>query len=1089
MAKVSKTSYIKFLTVHYPQPKGWGNKERRKIYMNKLLTKIVGVVLGTSMAVGVGTAVVAKNAQGINSEVQAATGSATITGGTVVDSMITWSIASGNITVISRSGGGNAVANTNRLYRYNYMEFTATNNYTITSLEITYSTNYRGANNAGGTAITNNRISAGQSNVTVTDTNVSGGKITVTPDSTANTHFYFQNAATGSDNVQLRWSEFKVNYSYESSTPSVLFNNPTDAVGVGSSVTNAATGDYLGGASISYSSDDTSVATVDSGTGEVTGVAFGSTTITATATVNGVDYSDDYTIYVTSSSTAYYTVAQARAAIDSGKGLTGQYVKGVVYKVDSYNSTYHSVTYWISDNGSNSVPFEVYSGLGIGGANFSSIDDVKVGDIVVVTGELKKNSSTYEFNYNNELVSQIHVASIDVKTAPSDVSYNEGEYFNPTGLIVTATYDDTPNPTTMDFAYSDLGSSFTFDPTTSTTLTNQSSVSISLFGKTTSQAITVTGRTITGITVTGDMTNKTYVKDAAWDLTGLSLTVAYNDGDPAVIALKDLTAGTDFTLSKATADGTTSLTISGTYDGHSITSRTITGITYTSEVTWDATAKSSSTLVLSESGLSLTLSSGTLNNNTDYRVYKSATATIASSGENIRKIEFTGTSANPISGMVLTSGGGELSTEGYDGTWLGDSSSIVFTASTAQTRIVKMIITTQSGYAEVHVNGLTVDGSAASIGQEFNIEIIKTKTYELDVAVTPDNTSDSKAINYSVSSGSGATVDANGVITAGSTAGATAVIRAESDADSTYYVLFNVIVIDSKTVYRLGFSHETSGDSNTAVTTSTWSNFATEDVSALTCTDTARVYPAHYTAFKFGGSSNGGTITLQMPNSVDIERVIIHAKNYGTDSASVAINSGTSQALTEEYKYYVFDLGTASDEVTIASASTSKCRFYVDDIVFVAGDNQAAVGAYGYAAAFMNALDEECSNLEVSTSTWSTLSGNWTTMGANYSGSQAYFLAKTASPRDGDGLTPTGDVIQKALARYDFIVGKYNKGQGLTAYTDFMNRDPDAIGSSIRVLNNIVSNTAVSTTVVIISVLAITTLGGYFLLRKRKEER
>ena len=893
--------------------------------------------------------------------------------------------------------------------------------------------------------------------------------------------------SAGSSNKYVALSSVAFYAKQSSGTPSVAFSSPTDSVGKGNSVTNVATGLNLGGASISYSSGNTSIATVNASTGEVTGVAFGSTTITATATVSGTDYSDDYTIYVTSSSTAYYTVAQARAAIDSGKGLTGQYVKGVVYQVDSYNSSYHSITYWISDNGSSSVPFEVYSGLGISGANFSSKDDIKVGDIVVVTGELKKNSSTYEFNYNNQLVSQIHVASIAVKTAPSDVDYAEGEYFDPTGLVVTATYDNSP-ATTMDFAYADLGSAFTFNPTTSTALTNQNSVSISLFGASTTQAITVTGRTITGITVTGDMTNKTYVKDASWDLTGLSLTVAYDSGDPAVVTLNSLTVGTDFTLSKATADGATSLTISGTYDGHSITSRTITGITYVSEVTFTAGTDQGSSGNQSADSMSkcgITVSGTSMATTTaQYRIYSGSTLTISSSGENIRKIEFTdaGDSSNPASRIALKDG----ETGTYSSlTWVGNDDSVAFSPD-GQARVSAIAVTTDSGYAEVHVSGLSVNGSAATIGQEFNIDVVKSKTYSLDVAVTPDNTTDSKTINYSVASGSGATVSAAGVITAGSTVGGTAVIRAESDADSTYYVLFNVTVIDSKAVYDIDFSCTTS---TTAFTETTWGTATSgSDADDLTTGTISKVYP-DANAIKFNSGSAVGSLTLTTPDSVEIERVVIRAKSFkSTDSPTVAVNNGTAQEPTEDWSYLIFDLGTPSDEITIAGTTATNGRFYIDDIIFISSDDQAAVGAFGYAAEFMNALDEECSGLAVTTGTWSTLSGKWTTMGTSYSGSQAYFLAKTASPRDGDGLTPTGDVIQKALARYDFIVGKYNKAQGLTAYNDFMSRDPSPIGASAKIMPMITGESGVTVSVIIIvSMVSLTAIGGFFFIKKKKE--
>ncbi len=105
-------------------------------------------------------------------------------------------------------------------------------------------------------------------------------------------------------------------------------------------------------------------------------------------------------------------------------------------------------------------------------------------------------------------------------------------------------------------------------------------------------------------------------------------------------------------------------------------------------------------------------------------------------------------------------------------------------------------------------------------------------------------------------------------------------------------------------------------------------------------------------------------------------------------------------------------------------------------------------------------------------------------MGTSYSGSQAYFLSKTAAPRDAEGLTPTGDVIEKALARYDFIIVKYNKGQGLSSYTDFMSRDPSASYRTSPIAN---TNNA-GAIIAIVSVISLSAVAGFFLLRKRKEQ-
>ena len=101
-----------------------------------------------------------------------------------------------------------------------------------------------------------------------------------------------------------------------------------------------------------------------------------------------------------------FTVAQARAFIDglNGGTSTEKYVSGIISQIDSYNSNYSSITYWISDDGTTTDQLEVYSGKGINGANFSSISDVELTAEVVVKGNLKKYNTTYEFDKNNELV-------------------------------------------------------------------------------------------------------------------------------------------------------------------------------------------------------------------------------------------------------------------------------------------------------------------------------------------------------------------------------------------------------------------------------------------------------------------------------------------------------------------------------------------------------------------------------------------------------------------------------------------------------------------------------------------------------------
>lgn len=168
---------------------------------------------------------------------------------------------------------------------------------------------------------------------------------------------------------------------------------------------------------VTYSSSDENLAMVDEATGEVLiGSNEGFVTITA-STVGNVQYnagSASYTIKIGDPNMPGtlddpYTVAEARAAIDANTGITSVYATGIVSKiVTAYNSQYGNITYDISADGTTSGDqLRAYRGKSYNGDNFTSADDIKVGDVVVVFGNLKKYNTIYEFDENNELVSLV----------------------------------------------------------------------------------------------------------------------------------------------------------------------------------------------------------------------------------------------------------------------------------------------------------------------------------------------------------------------------------------------------------------------------------------------------------------------------------------------------------------------------------------------------------------------------------------------------------------------------------------------------------------------------------------------------------
>lgn len=217
--------------------------------------------------------------------------------------------------------------------------------------------------------------------------------------------------------------------------------------------------------------------------------------VTATASYEGITASTTYNITVKSianTAESAYTVAQACAYIDAGKGLSEEvYVKGIISQIDSYNSTYGSITYWISDDGTTtSQQFLCYGGLDIDGTQFTSIDDLKLGTVVVVKGLLKKYNATYEFDKNNVLISKDEsnvktLSSIEIGGTPSKTSYYIGDTPSAEGLTVNAVYSDNSKVDVTDEV------TWTFNPETIAEGTRQVTATASYNGMTAYHAYSI----------------------------------------------------------------------------------------------------------------------------------------------------------------------------------------------------------------------------------------------------------------------------------------------------------------------------------------------------------------------------------------------------------------------------------------------------------------------------------------------------------------------------------------------------------------------------------------------------------------------
>ena len=192
----------------------------------------------------------------------------------------------------------------------------------------------------------------------------------------------------------------------------------------------------------------------------ITPTVTGSTATAGPATVN-VSYKEQSTSYtitvkaIPNTKETAYTVADAYDIIDKLTTAEGVFISGTISQIDSYSDQYKSITYWISADGTTTKQLQVYSGKGLESADFAAVTDLSVGDQVIVCGNLKKYSGTYEFDKNNYLVSHTPTTKDPAGLAYATTSYtaNVGEPFttpeltNPHNLVVTYATSDASKAT------------------------------------------------------------------------------------------------------------------------------------------------------------------------------------------------------------------------------------------------------------------------------------------------------------------------------------------------------------------------------------------------------------------------------------------------------------------------------------------------------------------------------------------------------------------------------------------------------------------------------------------------------------------
>ena len=186
-------------------------------------------------------------------------------------------------------------------------------------------------------------------------------------------------------------------------------------------------------------------------------------------------------------------------------------------------------------------------------------------------------------------------------------------------------------------------------------------------------------------------------------------------------------------------------------------------------------------------------------------------------------------------------------------------------------------------------------------------------------------------------------------------------------------------------------------------------------------------------SIKGEASEEGGSFT--MTNNVTgkyISQVIFIAKTYGTDTTSLNV-SGTSTdddfALTSSWASYSLDVSDDEGSVVTFSTTGSKQRFYIHSVTLILESEDKT--AVTFANKILNELTCTASgNTAPSTSEWNALKTYYNT-GSNVSSDSKTLLQTTSAPYETwkDFVVSSGssesERICAALAKYDYVIAKY----------------------------------------------------------------
>ena len=904
------------------------------------------------------------------------------------------------------------------------------------------------------------------------------------------------------------------NASWDTGT-GVSISRETASVAVDGTITLIATS--TDNSTITWTSSNTSVATVASSTSNsganmvITGKSAGTATITAKATINSNNYTATCTVTVTSSGgqtdPGDYTKVTSNSQLSNGDK--------VVLTVDREREELIGVTGW---NGSNDATVSVtesewcqYTVSNASSSGFKLTDPSTSTYIASPTGNhfkydssggtvsaasdgkfvcnsryLCKNGTYYRCytsvgSYIPFYIYKVNASSTaktlsSISLSDKTTEYDVGEEFvKPT---VTANYSDgthadvtssatctgynmnTAGNYTVTVSYTESGTTKTATYSISVVEPVKTLVSISVSNQTTSFILNSNfnfGGTVTASFDNGDTLNVTnsatysgydmstvgnqivtvsYTYSGVTKTTTYQITVSesgqagtftgdYNYGNQgSTWSLSDCSDNNTFWLCPSSGSESVAL-IPGIFTGKAITSNVI--ITINSATYGSGTAPTSSTFSVYNSEACSTLVSSTQSGTlpTD-KNYTDAVYTVSLA-------EATSKFSSDLAIKIVKPG--------------------------RQIRLKSITVTfsyTSGGSVTPTLSSITLDTS--SVQKSFNVNDTFNYSGLVVTAHYSDSSTQTITTGYTVSSPDMSTAGSKTITVtySGKTATYTITVTSSTPQPTSEYSLTSGSPYMNGVPYKMYF---TKSSTNYYFTGNIKNTYYGE--SSTTITNGVDVY--------FESASNGQNIYMKK-NNVNYYFYFVTSGthvNFKFDVTTAPSTKWVYDSTNKTMKWGSYETGCDSTHDTFTGGNVV---YYAQ---FVTKTNEGAIPF----ATIMNDYIT-CNDAGTSAPTFTTRF-NWTSF------ENVYANLDSDSKNTLKSTSPSNAEVSEYVARYDYIVGKY----GTSTYSDFIGRNPASIGNHriSSLIDGLTNENSTMIIIIIASILAITTLAGYFLIRRKQK--